>query len=285
MSMLPEVLSTHAPGQDPSAASNAADPLRLVQLTDPHLFGNPAGRLLGITTRISFEAVLAHVLANSQPVDALILTGDLVHDESPAGYRYLRQALDGSGQPYYCIAGNHDRHDPMREYLGCSAVETLGIRRIKNWSLIFLDSLNPGRNSGLLPHSQLDQLRGLLARNQSPSLIFLHHHPIPVHSTWMDTMGAENGGELLRICALNPQVKAVVFGHIHQAFSSVQGDCRILGTPSTCIQFLPGSREFALDDRPPGYRELMLYPDGRLETQVIRLDEFHESPTPHSAGY
>jgi hypothetical protein len=29
-------------------------PFRLVQLTDPHLFADPSGQLLGITTRRSF---------------------------------------------------------------------------------------------------------------------------------------------------------------------------------------------------------------------------------------
>ena len=260
-------------------------PSRLLQLTDLHLFAEPTGRLLGITTRSSFQAVMALALSGGQAAHALILTGDLVHDESPAGYRYLRQALDETGLPYYCIAGNHDRRDLMKKYLGSAAVDPLGIRRLNSWNLIFLDSLDPGRNSGHLGREQLDRLIDLLSDNKAPTLLFLHHHPMPIQSAWMDTMGAENGADLLGICERNPQVKAVVFGHIHQAFSDFRGGFRILGTPSTCIQFLPGSIDFAADTRSPGYRELTIYPDGRLATHVERLAGLHELPLAHAKGY
>lgn len=265
--------------------SPQAAPLRLLQLTDPHLFAEPAGRLLGITTRSSFEAVLALALEGHKQAHALILTGDLVHDESPAGYRYLRQTLEGTGLPYFCIAGNHDRRDLMNEHLGNAALEPFSIRPFYSWNLIFLDSLDPGRNSGRLPLEQLAQLSDLLLVRKEPSVVFLHHHPTPIKSAWMDTMGAENGADLIRICERNTQVKAVVFGHIHQEFSSSQAGCQILGTPSTCIQFLPDSKDFALDDLPPGYRELTLYPDGRLTTHVVRLEGLLETPTPHAEGY
>ena len=46
---------------------------------------------------------------------------------------------------------------------------------------------------------------------------------------------------------------------------------RWLGTPSTCIQFAPGSAEFALDEQMPGYRWLHLYDEGQLDTGVSRV--------------
>jgi Icc protein len=42
--------------------------------------------------------------------------------------------------------------------------------------------------------------------------------------------------------------------------------------PSTCVQFKPLSKDFAIDDVAPGYRWLDLYPDGRVETAVSRVD-------------
>lgn len=263
----------------------APAPRRLLQLTDPHLFGQPGQRLLGITTRASFESVLALALGRSQPADALILTGDLVHDESAAGYAYLRETVERLGLPCYCIAGNHDRSDLMRDSLGGLAVESLGIRRLPPWRLIFLESVIPGLARGCLRREQLDRLDSLLAGDDSPTLIFLHHHPLPVASAWIDTVGTENGADLLRICESHAQVKAVTFGHVHQAFAERRGALQILGTPSTCIQFLPGSAGFALDERLPGYREFLLSPDGRLSTQVVRLERYREAPAPIAAGY
>ena len=45
----------------------------------------------------------------------------------------------------------------------------------------------------------------------------------------------------------------------------------LLASPSTCVQFAPGSEEFKVGNESPGYRWLQLYPDGRLETGVSRV--------------
>jgi Icc protein len=46
---------------------------------------------------------------------------------------------------------------------------------------------------------------------------------------------------------------------------------RLLGSPSTCVQFAPGSEHFKVGDQAPGYRWLRLHPDGGLETGVSRV--------------
>lgn len=268
---------------DMDAAVDA--PLRVIQLTDSHLFADPAGTLLGLTTRRSFEAVLALAIERSAPVDTLVMTGDLVHDGSPDGYRYLRQALEATGLPCFCIPGNHDQRDRMEEYLGPRNVADLSVRRLGAWNLIFVDSTTPGEDGGWIAGHQLDELEHRLANDAAPSILFLHQHPLPVESAWMDTMDVRNGAALLALCERHPAVVAVVFGHIHQEFDGRHAGARVLGAPSTCVQFLPGSQSFALDPRPPGYRELLLFPDGRVETRVIRLSDYPEPIEITSDGY
>lgn len=46
---------------------------------------------------------------------------------------------------------------------------------------------------------------------------------------------------------------------------------RLLGAPSTCVQFLPGAAHCAVDTRPAGYRWLDLHDDGRIDSGVRRL--------------
>ncbi len=275
-----------------SAAGEAAEgehrgPARLVQITDCHLFADPDGKLLGLTTRQSFEAVLDLALGDSapSPADAVVMTGDLVQDETPEGYAYLRGVLESAGLPYYCIPGNHDRPDLLEHWLGPAAVGRVASRRLGPWNLIFLDSVRPGQEGGLLGHDQLDRTDRLLAKNPAPSVVFLHQQPIAIHSAWMDTMDVENGHELLAVCDRHPNVRALVFGHIHQEFASERGGYRILGAPSTCVQFLPGSEDFAVDTLTPGYRELLLFPDGRLETTVRRLAAYPEPLNTAADGY
>jgi Icc protein len=48
----------------------------------------------------------------------------------------------------------------------------------------------------------------------------------------------------------------------------MRGEVRFLSAPSTCSQFLPSNDFFAIDNRPPGMRWLLLDADGRLETEV-----------------
>lgn len=264
-------------------------PLRIIQITDLHLFGDPSGKLLGLTTRLTFESVLAQALGGAshglpQP-DALVLTGDLVHDESARGYAYLSQVIVSTGLPCFCIPGNHDRRDLMEIHLGAAAVGSLAGRRLGEWHLIFLDSTVQGQDGGYLQLDQLRSLEVLLAAEPSPTLILLHQHPIPVGSAWMDTMGLDNGAALIALCDRYPQVKGLICGHIHQEFTAIRGGVQILGSPSTCVQFLPQSTHFAVDGRPPGYRELLLHPDGRLETWVSRLPAYPERLDLAAGGY
>jgi Icc protein len=272
---------------NPLAEGDRPDPQRVVQITDPHLFADPSGRLLGLNTRTTFEMVLAQVLdrAAANRTAALVLTGDLVHDGSPEGYAYLRQVLDSTGLPCYCIPGNHDQPELLDRWLGDAAVGPLASRGLGPWNLIFLDSTIPGEDGGGLGRDQIEGVDRLLREDPAPTLVLLHQHPVPVGSVWMDTMDVRNGHELLAVCDRHPNVRALVFGHIHQEFAVQRGDYQILGTPSACVQFLPGSRDFAMDTRTPGYRELLLHPEGRLETVVRRLEAYPEPFRPDHSGY
>lgn len=267
------------------AGGGGLGPARLIQITDSHLFADPGGRLLGLRTRSSFEAVLGLALSAADSAQALVMTGDLIHDESAEGYAYLRGMLDATGLPCYCIPGNHDRPDLIAQWLGSAALGRVASRALDPWHLIFLDSTRAGHEGGHLGGDQLEAVDAALAANPAPTLVFLHQHPVPVGSAWMDTMDVENGRELIAICDRHPQLRALVFGHVHQEFSAQRGSYRILGAPSTCVQFLPGSVEFAIDTRAPGYRELLLYPDGRLETWVRRLAAYPEPLDTASEGY
>jgi Icc protein len=94
----------------------------------------------------------------------------------------------------------------------------------------------------------------------------------------MDTMMVANADAFQAVVGRHPQVRAVVFGHIHQAFDNRIRGVRYLGAPSTCAQFLPGAAESAVDERPPGYRWLRLGRDGRVETGVERVPPVSTSP-------
>ena len=69
-------------------------------------------------------------------------------------------------------------------------------------------------------------------------------------------------------------VRGVLWGHVHQSLDSFVHGVRFMASPATCAQFLPGSVDFAIDNRPPGYRVLELMPDGTIATEVCWLESY-----------
>ncbi|MCY1451598.1 3',5'-cyclic adenosine monophosphate phosphodiesterase CpdA [compost metagenome] len=59
---------------------------------------------------------------------------------------------------------------------------------------------------------------------------------------------------------------------------------RLLASPSTCIQFEPGSEDFKVGEQAPGYRWLRLHPDGAVDTGVSRVSDF-EFTIDYEDGY
>ncbi|HKJ87502.1 MAG TPA: phosphodiesterase, partial [Gammaproteobacteria bacterium] len=83
-------------------------------------------------------------------------------------------------------------------------------------------------------------------------------------------MRVDNAEGLFEVLDRHDQVRAVVFGHVHQQFETTRKGVRYLAAPSTCLQFLPGAAVSTYEERPPGFRWLRLGADGSLETGVER---------------
>jgi len=279
------------PPDGPDTAGGSLRPLHIIQLTDLHLYADAQGRLLGQNTRLTFESVLAVAQRGDWPPDALVLTGDLIHDESTEGYRFLRQRIEQLGVPFFAIPGNHDRIDLMAGHFDAGATSGFRVESLGRWDLLLLDSTIPLEAGGHLKPIVLAELdRYASANPRRHLLIFLHHHPEPVGSAWIDTMLVDNGSELLASAAAHPNIRGIACGHVHQAREASPSRIEAnaidwMSTPSTCVQFLPHSKAFALDKLKPGYRRLDLYPDGRIETRVVRTHDYPDPLLPSTSGY
>ena len=243
----------------------------LVQLTDQHLFADPARALRGVQTLPALRATLAAAATDIAACDAILATGDLVQDD-PGGYAHFRTEFSALGKPVLCIPGNHDDLPAMHAALSAPPFQLGGIHDAGNWRVVMLDSTIPGETGGALSETTLQQLDDALhGAPQRHALVCLHHHPVPMKSRWLDTVGLENPGDFFAVLRRHRQVRAVLFGHVHQALDEMREGLRIIATPSTCSQFTPGSDEFALDDAPPAWRTLALHSDGSLDTNLCWL--------------
>ena len=272
------------PGSQRPGGSGA--PLRILQITDLHLYADPQGRLLGQNTRLTLDLVLELASRTYWPVDRILITGDLVHDESTDGYRYLEQRLARLETPCNVLPGNHDTNPTMARTLDGTAVSSVPALRCGPWNLIFLDSTVPGDEGGHLNPDQLGILeKSLAAEPDAHTLVCMHHQPIPVGSVWMDTMALDNADDFFAVIDRHPQVRGILWGHIHQDFAAERNGVALLGSPSTCIQFLPRSTDFAVDALTPGFRWLDLYPDGRIDTGIFRIDDYPVPMDLTTGGY
>ena len=230
-------------------------------------------RVRGVATAATLARCLAHARRHHPNPDAVLLTGDLVHDD-PAGYAVLRAQFADAGAPVHCLPGNHDHPADVTGSLAGPPFVHDFARRHDGWMFVMLDSTVAGEDGGYLDDGQLVRLdAALTAQPDAHALIGLHHHPVPHGSSWLDDLMLANAPEFFDVLARHPGVRGVAWGHTHQPFDGMRGRIRLMGTPSTCMQFAQNADEFEIDDRPPGYRWIELEPDGKIETGVEWVDE------------
>ena len=245
----------------------------LLQITDTHLFAAVDATQRGINTQSSLDAVLAHARSDTRwPPDAIVVTGDIVHDESRVGYLRFRKILESLGPPVFCVPGNHDDPEVLAECLVTPRVQVCGDTQLGTWRVILLSTFGEGEVAGALGSAELARLEATLEEYPGEhTLICMHHPPVPMGSAWLDTPGLRGAGEFVQLVRRHAQVRAVLWGHVHQASDRHVDGVRFMSTPSTCAQFRPHSDEFSVDGLTPGMRWLMLNPDGSLTTEVVRI--------------
>ena len=257
-------------------------PLRLLQITDCHLGEYPGEELLGLNTDLSLHDVLA--LVATEPADMIINTGDVSSHGHVGSYARYQKLVDGYVQiPHAWIPGNHDLPSAMDASVpsGVSPkVIDAGL-----WQFILLNSYVPGHEYGDFTRAELDFLAQTLQSSEKPALVFLHHQPQAVGSAWIDQYTVKAHQAFLALVDASPRGKAVTWGHVHQAYDKKRGHIRMLASPSTCIQFLPNSDDFALDSAMPGLRWFELYADGSFKTGVKRIAQKDYPIDFNSTGY
>lgn len=260
-------------------------PLRVIQLTDPHLMAESSGALLGMNTRDSLDAVIRLALQDSVTPDLILATGDLAQDGSEEAYRVFADKLRAFDCPSVWVPGNHDNVEILQRVI---AGTDLGRRQViaGGWHFIQLQSSVHGQVHGELSAEEIGFLKASLsAHPELPTLVNLHHHPVDIGCNWMADIGLRNREAFWQVIDSQPQVKIVLWGHVHQEFDEMRHSVRMLASPSTCIQFESGSRKFSVEEKAPGYRWFDLHRSGDFETGVCRATEFKYDLDSNSNGY
>ena len=246
--------------------------LSVVQLSDTHLFADENKEMFKVNTRDTLSNVISHVRQTVEHIDCVLVTGDLVHDESVQGYQALKEMLQALDAPTFYIPGNHDDADLLLEILEDATANDVYVVERANWKLILLDSSVVGKVEGHLSESVLSQLERELENSEDRHvLIGVHHHVVNINSPWLDELNLINHREFLALIEKFAQVKAVINGHIHQELDRTVNDIRFLGVPSTCFQFKPNREKAEIDPSFAGYRHIELLDDGTINTNVYSV--------------
>lgn len=240
----------------------------LLHFTDTHLYAEPElHQLKGMNTTESLTKVLDAAWYQQGQPQGVLLGGDLAQDDSLTAYQNLKQMLDARWQeiPLQATVGNHDDARALEQVFGDPAIQ-----EFPGWRVICVSTQHEGRVAGRISASDLVALDQAL-NCDSHALIVMHHPPVRIGSRWLDEINLTNADAFWRVVDAHDNVRGVLFGHAHQAFHARRHGIKVMGTPSTCLQFKPGSDECEFERIEPGYRWLELYEDGRIESGVERV--------------
>jgi Icc protein len=265
----------------------AGDTLELVQITDTHLGREAGGTLLSMDTDFSLRCVIDLVRQEHPRLDLVLATGDIADNGAPTAYRRARDYFDQLPAETFWLPGNHDCAQTMARELGAGGALVRFILSA-HWQIIMLNSQVPGEVGGTLGDSELDWLKACLeqgAQTGLHSLVCLHHQPRPMGCAWIDSQQLSDGDEFWQTLSRYPEVRGVLWGHVHQQLDSFEAGVRLMSSPSSCVQFAPGEDDFKVDDMPPGYRWMKLHADGEIETGVARVMGVDFPVDLESSGY
>lgn len=191
----------------------------IAQITDIHLGFEPANPAEFDRRRLdrTIEALLSMALAP----DALIVSGDLADRGEAESYRRLREALGACPFPVLPCVGNHDLRVAFREaFPRTPTIDGFVQYVVEDWPLrvVVIDTLQEGRHGGAFCARRAKWLDDRLAEAPGrPTLLALHHPPVPTGIDWMTTGPAEPWAlRLAAVVSRHRQVVAAVAGHLHR---------------------------------------------------------------------
>jgi 3',5'-cyclic-AMP phosphodiesterase len=261
--------------------------VRVVQLTDTHLGKVPGTTLLGMDTDHSLQAVVDLALAERATVDLLLATGDLSDHGSTEAYQRLQGYFAQISDDNFWLPGNHDDRAAMASQVNVPRRLSRRIR-VANWQIVMLDSQVPGEVGGELGKHELAALEQALTAAADEgvyTLVCLHHQPVAIGCQWLDEQMVADADQFFAVLDRYTGVRAVLWGHVHQQIDRQRNGVMLMASPSTCVQFAPGSAGFKADAAAPGYRWLDLQQDGTIDTGVSRVQGVSFTVDLESGGY
>jgi 3',5'-cyclic-AMP phosphodiesterase len=216
----------------------------IAQISDTHILAQSSDQGAGRAENL--RQCVADI--NRQGVDAVIHTGDSVHQARPEEYAHLREILAGLQAPLFLVPGNRDRSQafsaafgnlpylpPMGEYLHYT-VEEFPVR------LVGLDSTEAGERKGVFDAGRQAWLEQTLSQEpETPTILFIHHPPFDIGQHYVGGYRhQQDADDLAAVVAHHPQVKQLLCGHVHCLYRTDWAGTVATTMPSVAVDLRTG---------------------------------------------
>jgi Icc protein len=170
--------------------------------------------------------------------------------------------------PMYLFPGNHDDRSLL--------LQTVfpGSTSMASWNLTFTHRgvqfifVDWGPDAKAVAAPGMFEFLAQALESDLPSVILMHHHPVPVQARWLDKFIADDIERFWEVVAGRP-VLGIFCGHVHMTHETVVEGIPVFSLRSTMFQFAAQDTPL-LCLQPPHYR-LVTIQDGVLTTKLFEV--------------
>ncbi len=178
--------------------------------------------------------------AAKEPLQFVLLTGDIVHEGEVEEYRAVKNLFQRflPGIPIFAAAGNHDRRKAMclglEGWLPKEDAPYIRSSRVGGLRVVALDSAYTCSIDGELTEEQLIVLHDILREPAPCGTLLILHHPLCAQKQRL----AMKMPDALKACLELSEIKGIFTGHLHHAETG-----ELMGIP----HFISNSLSFGIE--------------------------------------
>ena len=248
----------------------------IAQISDSHITAN--GEMAASRVE-NLAACVKHINASRRQPNIIVHSGDLTHDDLDEEYQTALDIMGALKAPLYFIPGNRDDSEHMRRLYSGRFPLTENSEHfcytIKNHAvhLIALDTTSNKTGLGQFCEARAEFMQSALSEcGDKPALIFMHHPPYEVPSSFLPRE-FDNWQEvelLEKILTNHPGKIRVISGHVHRNSFGNIGEIATSSMPSIALDLRRKNDPLVVPD------EIMYHihefgPDGHCATRLVRV--------------
>lgn len=197
-------------------------PVKFIHISDTHIT-TPGHKLHNNDPREKLKVCIDEIKRVYTDIAFLIITGDVIHDNDPECFSFIKETLSELSIPWWIVLGNHDSKYALYTAIPDYPQDPNGFVQFTIETpagpCIILDTVNEGQIVGGFCEKRLNWFSSQLEILSEPALLFLHHPPFMVGLPAVDpfSLSAESTEQFLNILKPHKEkIRHMFMGHLHR---------------------------------------------------------------------